>query len=235
MRPSWMRDTGTALAVVLALGLAGCGDDEPTGPQPNAAATAEPAAALEVAAKALEGLDDVTFRGTTVVTGETGVLKGTGELVVRSDDSCQSTFTSKKQGRLITRTVGKQVYVFADPGIMRGPLAYDAAKVASLRGKWQVAARPADRKCELAELLPEPDRYASFTDAGTGDIDGTPVRRFTGEDDDGSPMTVAIATEGEPLPLEISTERGGASTFSLVDHDSGVAIKAPPKGKRATS
>ncbi|MCX6398908.1 MAG: hypothetical protein NTX33_03115 [Propionibacteriales bacterium] len=235
MRPISKRAAGAVLAVVLALGLAGCGDDEPTGPKSNGVQEMEPVQALEAATKALEGLDDVTFRGTTSVTGETGVLKGAGELVVRSDDSCQSTFTSKKRGRLITRTVGKQVYVFADPGIMRGPLAYDAAKVASLRGKWQVAARPADRRCNLAELLPEPDRYATFEDAGTGDIDGTPVRLVSGEDDDGSPMTVAIATEGTAFPLEITTERGGASTFSLVAHDSGVAIDAPPKGRRATS
>lgn len=230
-----MRIAGTAMAVVLALGSAGCGDDEPAGPKSNGVREMEPAAALEAATKALAGLDDVTFGGTTTVTGKTGVLKGTGELVVRSDDTCQSTFRSKKLGRLVTRTVGKRVYVFADPGIMRGPLAYDAAKVASLKGRWQVAARPADRTCDLAELLPKPDRYATFEDAGTAELDGTPVRRFSGEDDDGSPMTVAIATEGDPLPLEISTKRGGASRFTLVARDSDVAIKAPPKGKLATS
>lgn len=220
-----------ALGVIALGGLAACSDDEPAGSTTNGVADMDPAKALEAAHAATRELDDVTYRGSTTVTGPSGALRGTGELVVTADDRCQSTFQHKGKGKLITRTVGTRIFVYADVAMMRGPLAYDNDKVASLKGKWQATPRPSSRACDLAELLPGPGKFSTFEDAGTGDVDGTPVRLFTGQDDDASVMTVAIATEGEPLVLTVETSRGGQSRFTLVEHDSGVAIEEPPEAK----
>lgn len=214
------------VALVLALAT-GCGGDPP------AAETGieglEPEAALQAAHDAMRALDDVTYRGTTTVTGPAGPLAGTGELVVTADGTCQASFEHTARGALVTRTVGNTVYVFADVAMMRGPLRYDAEKVARLRGRWQAAPRPSSRACDLAELLPDEARFDGFEDAGTGEVGGVAVRRFTGADDDGSPMTVSIAADGTPLLLAVATERGGASSFELVAHDSGVEVVAPPE------
>lgn len=220
-----MRRTALA-ALVLALATA-CGGDP--APEPGTGiAGSEPAEALQAAHDAMRALQDVTYRGTTTVNGPAGPLAGTGELVVTDDGTCQSSFEHAERGSLVTRTVGNTVYVFADVPMMRGPLRYDAEKVALLRGKWQAAPRPSSRSCDLAELLPEDSRFEGFEDAGTGQVRGAAVRRFTGTDDDGSAMTVSIATDGPPLLLAVETARGGTSSFELVAHDSGARIAAPP-------
>ena len=218
-------------AVVLGLaGLAGCGGEDPQEPG-KAIAGKDPDEVLAASVEAMLGLQDVTYRGTTSVTGQSGQLRGTGELVVTADGTCQSSFRSRHRGRLVTRTVGNTVYVFADAAMMRGPLQYDADKVRSLTGRWQAAPRPSSHECDLAELLPDEDRFGDFEDAGTGEVDGVAVRKLTGQDDDGSPMTVSIATDGAPLLLAVETRRGGQSSFTLVEHDSGVELVAPPDGK----
>lgn len=217
--------------VVLALGLTGCGGDDPEPTPGSAIAGKDPDEVLAASVEAMLALEDVTYRGTTTVTGQSGQLRGRGELVVTADGTCQSTFRSKDRGRLVTRTVGNTVFVSADAAMMRGPLQYDADKVRSLTGKWQAAPRPSSHQCDLAELLPDEDRFGDFEGAGTGDVDGAPVRRLTGQDDDGSPMTVSIAAEGAPLLLAVETRRGGRSSFRLVAHDSGVDLVAPPDGK----
>lgn len=215
--------------LVLALTAAGCGGD----PAPPASGTAglEPAEALRAARAAMRELQDVTYRGTTTVNGGAGPLAGTGELVVTDDGTCQSSFESSARGSLVTRTVGTTVYVFADVAMMRGPLGYDGEQVARLRGRWQAAARPSSRACDLAELLPDEARFETFEDAGTGEVGGVAVRRLAGEDDDGSAMTVALARDGAPLVLAVATERAGASSFTLVAHDSGAEVLAPPAAR----
>ncbi|NYI44585.1 hypothetical protein BJ993_001665 [Nocardioides aromaticivorans] len=231
MRMRTSRTAAGLAAVVLTLaGVSGCGGDDPEGPG-SAIAGKEPEEVLAASLEAMQALEDVTYRGTTTVTSQAGRLRGTGELVVTADGTCQSTFHSSRRGRLVTRTVGNTVYVFADAAMMRGPLQYDADKVRSLTGRWQAAPRPSSHQCDLAELLPEEDRFAGFEDAGTGEVDGAPVRTLTGKDDDGSPMTVSIAAEGAPLLLAVETRRGGRSSFTLAEHDSGVELVAPPDGK----
>lgn len=218
-------------AVVLGLaGLSGCGGDDQAEPG-SPIDGKDPEGVLAASVEAMLALDDVTFRGTTAVTGQSGQLRGRGELVVTADGTCQSTFQSSRRGRLVTRTVGNTVYVLADAAMMRGPLQYDAEKVRSLTGKWQAAPRPSSHRCDLAELLPDEDRFDDFEDAGTGDVAGAPVRRLTGPDDDGSPMTLSIAAEGPPLLLAVETQRGGESRFTLAEHDSGVELVEPPDGK----
>jgi hypothetical protein len=219
----------TLAAAVLGISaLAGCGDGSDTS-GPVTART--PEELLAASAEAMLALDDVTYRGTTTVTAQSGQLRGTGELVVTADGTCQSTFRSRRRGELITRTVGNTVFVFADVAMMRGPLQYDADKVGSLTGRWQQAPRPSSHQCDLAELLPDEKRFPTFEDAGTGEVDGAPVRTLAGQDDDGSPMTVSIAAEGAPLLLAVETRRGGESSFTLVEHDSGVRLVAPPDDK----
>lgn len=220
-----------AAVVVLGLGgLTGCGGDDPAEPG-SPIAGKDPDEVLAASVEAMLELDDATFRGTTTVTGQSGQLRGTGELVVTADGTCQSTFRSKRRGRLVTRTVGNTVYVFADAAMMRGPLQYDEEKVRSLTGRWQAAPRPSSHQCDLAELLPDEERFEDFDDAGTGLVGGAEVRHLTGEDDDGSPMTVSVAAEGAPLLLAVETQRGGQSRFTLVAHDTGVELVAPPDGK----
>lgn len=215
-------------AVVLGLaGLAGCGDDPDDEPG-DPIAGKDPDEVLAASVEAMLALQDATYRGTTTVTGQSGRLRGNGELVVTAEGTCQSTFRSRRSGRLVTRTVGNTVYVFADVAMMRGPLQYDADRVRTLTGRWQQAPRPSSHQCDLAELLPDEERFETFEDAGTGDVDGVPVRELTGQDDDGSPMTVSIASEGAPLLLAVETRRGGRSSFTLVAHDSSVELVAPP-------
>lgn len=229
-----MRTSRTAAglaAVVLTLaGLSGCGGDDQAEPG-SPIAGKDPGEVLAASVEAMLALDDATFRGTTTVTSQSGQLRGRGELVVTADGTCQSTFRSRGRGRLVTRTVGATVFVSADAAMMRGPLQYDAGKVRSLTGKWQSAPRPSSHQCDLAELLPDEDRFGDFEDAGAGEVDGVPVRKLTGPDDDGSPMTVSIAAEGAPLLLAVETQRGGQSSFTLVAHDSGVELVEPPDGK----
>lgn len=221
-----------AVSVVLGVsGLAGCGGDEPAELPGGALAGKAPDEVLAASVEAMLELEDVTYRGTTTVTGQSGQLRGTGELVVTADGTCQSTFRSKRRGTLVTRTVGNTVFVFADVAMMRGPLQYDADKVRTLTGKWQEAPRPSSHQCDLAELLPDEERFETFQDAGTGDIDGAAVYELTGQDDDGSPMTVSIAAQGDPLLLAVETRRGGESSFTLVEHDSGVELVEPPDNK----
>lgn len=233
-----MRTSRTAAglaAVVLGLaGLAACGGDDPEEPG-SPLAGKDPDEVLAASVEAMLALDDATFRGTTTVTSQSGQLRGRGELVVTADGTCQSTFRSKRRGRLVTRTVDNTVFVFADAAMMRGPLQYDAEKVRSLTGRWQAAPRPSSHRCDLAELLPDEDRFGDFEDAGTGLVGGAEVRHLTGSDDDGSPMTVSIAADGEPLLLAVETERGGTSRFVLVGHDSGVELVAPPDSKVVTT
>lgn len=232
MRTGTSRTAAGLAVVVLGLaGLTGCGGDDPEETPGSAIAGKDPDEVLAAAAEAMLELQDATFRGTTTVTGQSGQLRGTGELVVTADGTCQSTFHSLHRGRLVTRTVGNTVFVFADAAMMRGPLQYDAEKVRSLTGRWQAAPRPSSHQCDLAELLPDEDRFGDFEDAGTGEVDGAAVRTLTGPDDDGSPMTVSIAAEGAPLLLAVETQRGGQSRFTLVEHDSGVELAAPPDGK----
>lgn len=216
----------TALAVLVLALATGCGGDP--APAASDVDAMEPADALRATHDAMRALDDVTYRGTTTVTGPAGPLAGTGELVVTDDGTCQSSFAHADRGSLVTRTVGNTVYVYADVAMMRGPLRYDAEKVARLRGKWQAAPRPSSRSCDLAELLPDEARFEDFEADGTGEVRGAAVRRLTGEDDDGSAMTVSIATQGPPLLLAVETERGGSSSFELVAHDSGAKVSAPP-------
>lgn len=205
----------------------GCGGGEPE-PAPSGIDGLAPAEALRAAHETMRALQDVTYRGSTTVNGPAGPLAGTGELVVTADGTCQSSFEHAERGSLVTRTVGNTVYVFADVPMMRGPLRYDAEKVARLRGRWQAAPRPSSRACDLAELLPDEARFDAFEDDGTGEVRGVAVRRFTGADDDGSPMTVSIAADGPPLLLAVTTDQGGASTLELVAHDSGAEVAAPP-------
>ncbi len=221
---------GLAIVVLGLAGLSGCGDDPDDEPG-GAIAGKDPDEVLAASVEAMLALQDVTYRGTTTVTGQSGQLRGTGELVVTAEGTCQSTFHSLRRGRLVTRTVGNTVFVFADVAMMRGPLQYDADRVRTLTGKWQEAPRPSSHQCDLAELLPDEERFETFEDAGTGDVEGTEVRRLTGEDDDGSPMTVSIASEGAPLLLAVETRRGGQSSFTLVARDSDVELVAPPDGK----
>jgi hypothetical protein len=221
---------GLAVVVLTLAGVSGCGGDDPDEPG-SPIAGKDPDEVLAASVEAMLALEDATYRGTTTVTSQSGQLRGTGELVVTADGTCQSTFRSKRRGRLVTRTVGNTVFVFADAAMMRGPLQYDADKVRSLTGKWQAAPRPSSHQCDLAELLPDEDRFGGFEDAGTGEVDGAAVRTLSGEDDDGSPMTVSIAAQGAPLLLAVETRRGGQSSFTLVAHDSGVELVAPPDGK----
>ncbi|HWJ09546.1 MAG TPA: hypothetical protein VNS46_09245 [Nocardioides sp.] len=223
------RAAAVLAAGALAGALAGCGDG--SGSSGDAVAPRTPEELLAASSEAMLALQDVTYRGTTTVTAQSGPLRGAGELVVTADGTCQSTFRSRRRGELVTRTVGNTVFVFADAAMMRGPLQYDDDKVGSLTGRWQQAPRPSSHRCDLAELLPDEKRFGSFEDAGTGDVDGAPVRKLSGQDDDGSPMTVSIAAEGDPLLLAVETRRGGESSFVLVAHDSGVALVAPPEGK----
>ncbi|KRC53162.1 MULTISPECIES: hypothetical protein [unclassified Nocardioides] len=212
-------------------GLTGCGSDEPTGTPVNDVADAKPADALEAARKAMLDLDDVTYRGTVTLAGQSGALKGSAVYTATDDDSCQTTFTNKRQGRLVSRTVGGTTYVRADVAMMRAVLQYDAARAASLKGKWMAAPRLGARECDLADLVPDAGQYDTFEDAGTGEVGGVPVRRFTGKDADGSPSTVSIATEGAPLVLQVRTGPEGASTLTLAERNAGVELPKPPKDK----
>lgn len=229
MRVGTARRAFAALLVLAtgAAGVAGCGSDEPAAPSTNEVADLEPADALATAQAAMLALDDVTYRGRTLVASQGVRLKGVGELIVTSDDRCQSSFTHASQGKLVSRAIGTTTYVYADVALMRRTLRYDPDKVAELKGKWQSTPRLQARDCDLTELLPDEADHDSFEDAGTGEVEGVPVRRLTGANADG-PLTVSIATEGEPLVMEVSTG-DGQSTLTLVAHDSGVRIEAPPE------
>lgn len=211
--------------------LAGCGDDDPTDGVVNDVADATPEDALDAARKAMLELDDVTYRGTVTLAGQSGALKGSAVYTATDDDSCQTTFTNKRHGRLVSRTVGGTTYVRADVAMMRAVLQYDTARAASLKGRWMAAPRLGARECDLADLVPDAGQYDTFEDAGTGEVGGVPVRRFTGKDADGSPSTVSIATEGAPLVLEVTTGPEGASTLTLAEKNAGVELPKPPKDK----
>ncbi|KRB78396.1 hypothetical protein ASE01_03735 [Nocardioides sp. Root190] len=215
-----------AVVAVLATGVTACGEDEPEAPSTSEVADLDPTQALVAARAAMLELDDVTYRGRTLVASQAVRLKGVGELIVTSDDRCQSSFTHERQGRLISRAIGETTYVFADAALMRRALRYDPAKVAELKGKWQSTSRMQGRDCDLSELLPDAAEYDSFEDAGTGEVEGVPVRTLTGTTAAGE-LTVSIATDGEPLVMEVSSDNG-ESTLTLVEHDSGVRIEAPP-------
>lgn len=224
----WARRMATAASLaVLATGLAACGDDEPTVPSADDVGVLDPAEALVAARAAMLELTDVTYRGRTLVASQAVRLKGVGELIVTDDGRCQSTFTHEQQGRLVSRAIGDTTYVFADAAMMRRALRYDPAKVAELKGKWQSTSRQQGRDCDLTELLPDAADDDSFEDVGTGEVEGVPVRRLTGTTPDGE-LTVSIATDGAPLVMEVSSD-DGASTLTLVAHDSGVRIEAPPE------
>lgn len=227
MRVGTARRAFAALLVVLGSGLTACGSDEPGAPSTNEVADLEPADALAAARAAMLELDDVTYRGRTLVASQRVRLKGVGELIVTSDDRCQSTFTHVSQGKLVSRAIGTTTYVYADAALMRRTLRYDPERIAELKGKWQSTPRLQARDCDLTELLPDEADHDSFEDAGTGEVEGVPVRRLAGANADG-PITVSIATEGEPLVMEVSTA-DGQSTLVLVAHDSGVRIEAPPE------
>lgn len=227
MKVSTVRGAAAALVVVLGTGVAGCGDDEPAPSSTNEIAALSPADALAAARAAMLELDDVTYRGRTLIASQLVRLKGVGELVVTSDDRCQSTFTHATQGKLVSRAIGTTTYVYADAALMRRTLRYDPDRIAELKGKWQSTPRLQARDCDLTELLPDEADHDSFEDAGTGEVEGVAVRHLAGEDADG-PLTVSIATEGVPLVMEVSTA-DGQSTLTLVAHDSGVTIEAPPE------
>lgn len=231
-----MTGTGLRVATTLLAGLlttatvAGCGDAADA--EPNGVATMDPAEALLAAQRATGELADATYSGTSTLETTAGRKQVSTTLLIRSDGRCASSSESEEVGSVTIRAIDRTVYVTADARAMRVYLGYDAARVRQLRGKWLKLVVPPDRSvgCSLEDLLPGSGRHGTFAAAGEGEIGGTPVRRFEGEDDQGNPITIAIALEGEPIVLGVSgRDAKGHYSYELAESDAGAEVSAPPR------
>ncbi|NHA01161.1 hypothetical protein G5V59_18385 [Nocardioides sp. W3-2-3] len=154
----------------------------------------------------------MTYRGTTTVNGPAGPLAGTGEPGGHRRRDLPDLLRARR-ARLAGDPDGGQ------HGVRVRRRADDARPPAVRRREgrpapWQVAGgAPSQARVRATwrSLLPDDSRFEGFEDAGTGQVRGAAVRRFTGEDDDGSAMTVSVAIDGPPLLLAVETARGGAS------------------------
>lgn len=236
-RETWTRVTRRcAIVVVVAFGLNGCGadDDEKlsTSPElkPNGIEDLEPAAAIREAADATRYVRDLTLEGTGPFPFEDGPIQARVRILVTKMGDCEVAMRSKRIGTITTRQIGQTSYLRA--GVDGWTVGFGApAGVARLfAGKW--ISRPSGDghpACSIHELSAQSIDPDTCTGGDAGEVDGTPTLAFACEES-GDPVTVEIATVGDPLAYRLSgADEDGPFDLRLVDHDSGEQIPVPPR------
>lgn len=219
---------------MLALGLAGCGDDDKDSsdePEPNGVEELKPAAAIKESVSASRNLSDVTYAGNIGFDFETGVKRVRARITVTRSGNCEAVMQSKAAGKTTIRLVGRTSYLRGDVKAWTGGFGAPEENARILSGKW--ISSPVDAEaaadCSIKELSAAAADKGSCTKGKEGEVDGTATIALKCTDD-GDPGTMHIATVGEPLVLRfVGSDDGGPFDYRLVDHDTGVTIKAPPK------
>lgn len=225
-----MRGTASVGLLLTMTLLVGCAEEkEPDpGPEPNGIAEMSVERALAAADKAMSKLSDATYRGSGPVPGER--VHGRVAMVFVRGGNCQVTFNSAKLGTLMFRVLEQAAFFQVDEKAARKVLEAPPSAVDRFEDRWIRVPMAGDRprECELAELVPGDPWRGRFTAQGTRTVDGEEARVFKGRDQEG-PLTLWIATTGEPLVLRFTglDDEQGAWNLTSSDFDSGIDLRRP--------
>ena len=226
------RITALCVASVLALGLAGCDDDEPSeGPQPNGVEDLKAAEIVKRSLEATKEVSDLTYAGRVTFAFETGTQRVRGTTTATEDGACEVVLSSKEVGRMTVRLVGRTSYVKGDDKILAEQFGAGPDDLEVLRGKWLSGAISAEdaKECSLAQYSTGSVDKGSCRKGKEGDVDGAPTITLKCEED-GRPTTMHVATTGDPLVLRVTgLDEDGPFELTLTGHDEGTTVVAPPK------
>ena len=239
---------GVTLAVVTltagGLGLAGCGGDStPAGTASSAAtATTGTTAAADNGIASLSGSEilakaNAAAKAATSVTVVGTVPQGGSDSVsidmAIGKDVADGTITVKNVTVQIRLTGGK-TYINA-PAALFNKMGGDAGKVAGgvLGGKWfevPSTGSVADSFKGLENIANKDTLFSSLLSAsksptvkGTDTVLGQPAVILTGPNGG----TLAVATTGEPYPLQVKAKEGSAGSVDFKDWNVPVDVQAP--------
>jgi len=207
-----------ALAALAGATLAGCGDDKPSGPTPEAGFTDKTVAEIQAAA-----VEDMKAATSLRVTGEveSDGKTTTIDLALTTDGSCDGTM-SAGQGTASIRGVGGASYLKADEEFWKSAAGDQAAMLISMIGdKWAKLPSGGDEFssfCDLDAFFKDLDDNEMTNEklGATKDIDGIPAIEVTG-DDSGGTESVWVSTADPHYILSIEKVGGtepGSFTFS---------------------
>lgn len=220
-------------ALAVALSLVGCSEGASDKPEPNGIEDLKAAAAIKQSAKASRGLRDAVYEGTGGFRFETGLTRVHVRALVTKKGACEMVMTSKKTGRMTVRLVGATSYVRGDVKTWTAGFGVPQANARLLSGKWFSApvTKSDAEDCSIREFSAQTADPASCRKGKAGEVNGTPTLAFRCDDEDsGDAATLHVSTVEDPLVLRIvGKDKDGAFDTRLVNHDTGVTIKAPPK------
>lgn len=221
-------------------GTAGTGDAIKNAPDNGVAALA-PAEILAKVQAALPKVSSVHISGGGVSDGQKVALdvkiKGTqgsaGTLSIPiGSDSTSSTI------KLDFIVIGKDAYIKGDDTFWKTLAPSSPLSAAQLQGKWLKGSPDSERLKPLltfgdltslsTELL-KPD--GKLTKGAAKDIHGTKTIGLVDSGANGG--TLYISTQGEPLPVQISQDKG-ATTIDFTDYGKPVELTAPPADQLVT-
>lgn len=239
-----MRPTRVLLAVsAAALLAAACGDDT-SGGAPAAAGSTSASASASAAGGELASLDAteiLTRAKTAFKKAESVHLTGGGasggesfKVDMRySADKAIGTVSSSGQ-EIELRRIDKTIYLKADKAFWTQSAGAAAAEL--LGGKYLKAPLTDQRVAQLASFTDKDafvdevlDDTGTITKGEPKDVRGTPAIGLVNKDTDGG-GTLYVATSGEPLPLQLLPEAGGADsgTLDFLDYGKAVTVAVPP-------
>ena len=237
---------GATLAVVAltagGLGLAGCGGDSTPAGTASSAATAGTAAAADNGIASLSG-SEILARANTAAKAATSVtVVGTVpqgasdsvsiDMTIGKDDA-DGTITVKNVAVRI-RVTGGNTYINA-PAALFEQMGGDAGKVAGgvLGGRWfevPSTGAVADSFKGLENIADKNTLFSSLlsssknpTVKGTGTVLGQPAVILAGPNGG----TLAVATTGEPYPLQAKAKAGSTGSVDFRDWNVPVDVQVP--------
>lgn len=245
-----MRPTRVLLAVsAAALVAAGCGDDSTSGsgaPAAQASGSAAPTSAASSSAAggelaSLEPAEILSRAKTAFTKAESVRLSGGGTSggetftvdMAYGPDKAIGTVGNGGQ-KIELRRIGKTVYLKADKAFWTQTAGAAAAEL--LGGKYLKAPLTDQRVAQLATFT-DKDAFAgevlesegTLTKGETKAIRGTQAIGLVDKSSSGD-GTLYIATEGEPVPLQVAPDTAGGEKGSLdfLDYGKSVEVPVPP-------
>lgn len=230
--------TWLAVAPVLVLGFAACGDDSDGGGKEGKGSSDYAKTSVDQiqkdAATAMKGLDTVHLAG-SIIDEKDGEIQA--DVTVSRAGDCTGTLALEGKGSVELLAVDGATYFKADKEFWSSQAGGDAANVimGAVGDKW--ATDSTDRSgleelCDLDNLLDQINKDDDIKGArvkGESEVDGMDTVEVAFTSDDGNPGSVHIAADDPHYIVKFDVPKEGTVTFS--DFDEKLDVQKPKESE----